>query len=89
MPLDVDGRQVDAPHDNVLSVGRNRPRQVNIQLLDLVVEGSRIDRVLHPGHEVRIGWLVTVLRQAPSAAGWQRVLVGSIRVGKDGECVGL
>lgn len=89
IPVYIDSREVDAPHDDVLAVRRHGASQVERQVFDLIHEGGLVDGVFHPGDEVGVGGLVAVCGEGDGGGDGEGVGVRGVLVGKDGEGVRL
>lgn len=81
LPGDINGSEIDAPNDNVLTVrGSLCDSNIDVEMINLVQEGGSIDRVLHPGCQngglVAVAWV-----SKRSGAGFPR---WSACVGEDG-----
>lgn len=88
-PVDVHGRHVYAPEDDVLAVAGDGAGEVDVEVLDLVHEGRLVDRVLDPGDEVGVVGLVAVGGDGVRGRRREGVGVGRVLVREDGERVRL
>ena len=89
VPVDVDGGEVDAPHDDVLAVCGHGAGEVYGEVFDLVHKGGFVDCVLDPWDEVGVGGLVAVCGEGAGGGDGQGVRVWGVFVREDGESVGF
>lgn len=86
-PIYVDGREVDTPNHDILSIGGHSLRYIDIKALNLFHKRCLVDCVLYPRYKVRIVGLIAVLGQGTCACSGYGILIRGILVRKYRESV--